>query len=173
MTDYTPTNFDLREAWTEYRADGGPRVVVETAAFDEFYRWLAAHDQGIRDAVKLSAMTAREHLEAAWEAAYEVPEGQVIPKGTRYLLRISDHEVAAVEAGIDLREGPSARTLDPLPPVIPDDCMAVWASVAYSKARMLWVRDIGSTGSGNWSNGDDVVIGEALIDPKPVPEEER
>ena len=172
MSEFTPSNESLRYAWREMRLS---RSWDEADA--EFERWLAAHDQSIRDAVKPPELTAKEHLKAAWDAAHPVPPNGRIPKGTKYLTRCGGQDVVTAEAGIDLRGGPDIRTLEPLPMVIPDDCMAVWASTRGDESRRVWVRvNGGRTGrEDEWDDGNlDAWFAETseLIDPKPVPEEE-
>lgn len=71
------------------------------------------------------AMTAREHLDAAWEAAH-VPEDGIIPAGADYLWRsaatgrvvqaLPDEEDASAGAGGSIER----RLLDPLPPARPE-----------------------------------------------------
>jgi len=162
-------------AWIEW--DTGDGVSTECEARGNWYRFLDAHDKGIRDAVKPPELTAKEHLEAAWEAAHPVPANGRIPKGTKYLTRCGGQDVVTAEAGIDLRGGPDIRTLEPLPSLIPDDCNAVWASTREDESRRVWVR---SAGCGAhlvdlWDDGRaiDYTKTSDLIDPKPVPEEER
>lgn len=180
MTDYTPSIICIRNRYALWgRSANGNKWDDSMAEFDRF---LAAHDQGIRDACRPAEMTAREHLEAAWEAAHPVPPDVRIPKGMEYLVRINDHATPALRrAAGDFRGSPIVRTLDPLPPVIPDDCMAVWASTRKDESRRVWVRATGSMAGlpdkwGVWDDGNrdaDYALTRELIDPKPVPEEER
>ena len=173
MNEKTPSDAEMRSAWAAFRLLGGSAVPSATSKA-EFDRFLAAHDQGIRDAVKL---TAREHMDAAWEAAHPVPPNVRIPKGTEYLVRISPSAVPALRrAGRDFHGSQIVRTLDPLPPVIPDDCDYVWASAPDDMGeRSIWTR----TSDGRWESrmprgSCTVQYPESdLIDPKPVPEEER
>ena len=127
----------------------------------------------------LADLTAREHLEAAWEAAHPVPPNVRIPKGMEYLVRISAGATPALRrAASDFRGGPLARTLDPLPPVIPDDCMAVRATgkCAPGLGRTIWQRSNDGTEWFAIDQADGSLWADSfshLIDPKPVPEEER
>ena len=148
----------------------------------EFDRWLAAYAQGVRNAVVRPELTAKEHMEAAWDAAHPVPKGSVIPAGTPSLSRPPHGETEYFPVGIDhdftVREGDDVRTLEPLPPVIPDDCDAVWASTRENGSRRVWVRATGVMAGrvDVWDDGNnnaDYAETSELIDPVPVPEEER
>ena len=171
MNEFTPSNDNLRDAWRAVRTG---KSWDEACA--EFNRWLDAHDQGIRDAVERPELTAKEHLEAAWEAAYPVPKGQVIPAGKLFIVRHKQGQFTTTT--VDTPSIPTSwiRTLTPLPPVIPDDCDYVWASVSDDRGdRSIWTR----TSDGRWesrmprSNCTVRYPEDDLIDPKPVPEEER
>lgn len=173
MNEFTPSNENLRDAWREVRPG---RSWDEAIA--EFDRWLDAHDQGIRDAVKPPELTAKEHLEAAFEAAYPVPEGLDVPAGVPIISRWKDgdiwfHATGSAPVPTNCVE---VRTLEPLPPVIPDDCNAVWASTREDESRRVWVRVTdGENLRDLWDNGNlfaDYAETSDLIDPKPVPEEE-
>jgi len=60
MTDYTPDNEEIREMY--WACSGEPRR--DSGAWDEFDRWLAAHDaQVLRDA-------ANKFAEGAWVGAF-------------------------------------------------------------------------------------------------------
>ena len=274
MNEYTPTFNDIHIAYANYRVEEGRCSWDE--AIEECDRFFIAHDQGIRDAVKPPEMTAREYLEAAFEAADPVPEGRDVPVGVTIIARRengkiwvlatgltsgayddidvrtleplppavrppTDPDSAAgmsekadklaryivsrlaeatpadlVEAAFDdaypLPEGrklpadtpylwkdepveghtrivfwpngdpfenaysDDVRTIDPLPPLIPDDCNRVFASVEWNPARLIWIRGIGDPdrwraadgNAGGWN-----ALTRDLIDPKPVPEEER
>ncbi len=68
------------------------------------------------------------------------------------------------------------RTLEPLPPLIPDDCNRVFASVEWNPVRLIWVRaddDSDFWRAADGTVGNWVAYTDELIDPKPVPEEER
>lgn len=175
MNEFTPSNENLRYAWREVRPD---RSLDEADA--EFERWLAAHDQGVRDAVRPAEMTAREHLEAAFEAAFPVPEGRMIQRNTGYLSWRNGECVGVYSKGVSYetpgRDGDlERRTLDPLPPSIPDDCKAVWANWDEDGGRYVWNRH--PNARDDWHTisaaGELIRARESnLIDPKPVPEEE-
>ena len=77
--------------------------------------------------------TACEALALAWEVAHEVKEGQVIPKGTRFL-QDSDSGLREYTAQVDFKIRPDfapVRTLEPLPEPDPEwlDAPAVIAHV--------------------------------------------
>jgi hypothetical protein len=169
MTDYTPRTIDVRGGYAASRL--ASNNIGWFYGFIEFDRWLAAHDQGVRD-----AMTAKEHLEAAWDAAYPVPANGRIPKGTKCLTRYVGQDVVTAEAGCDLRGGPDIRTLEPLPPLIPDGTPAVWASTKDCDGRRVLVLSEEPIGDmlRYWRDGDgDEYRDEQLIDPAPIPKEER
>lgn len=168
----TPSTENVR---SQYQAGRfvGQSYDESTAEFD---RWLSAYAQGVRNSVVRPTMTAREHLEAAREAAYEVREGQVIPANTGYLSWRNGECVGVYSKGVSYeapgREGDlERRTLEPLPPLIPDDCNLVWAGNGH---RFVFHRD--PSNPDRW-NGYDVaghtinVHVDCLIDPKPVPKE--
>jgi hypothetical protein len=146
-----------------------------TNLFDE---WLESHDAEVRNEAIIArdTRTSAELIEAAWDAAYPVPPNGRIPKGTKYLTRCGGKDVVTAEAGIDLRGGQDIRTLEPLPPLIPDDCKEVRASSYEDPLRSVWIRDARAVDA--WVAV--TVLGEVmrahtndLIDPKPVPKEER
>lgn len=103
--------------------------------------------------------TAREALDLAWELAHPVKEGDVIPKGTDYLVRYGKGErPATARTGSDRfaseYDEARARTLDPLPEPTPDwlDAPAVIAFVKghggdpqvfsrENKTGTQWLRD--------------------------------
>lgn len=147
--------------------------------FDE---WLESHDAEVRmDAIiARDTRTPDELLQAAWEAAFPVPEGR-IPSEVPYIARYEQTGgLMAFPTGkagdMHPSHGVEYRTLAPLPPLIPEDCMAVWASLKglgdpQNPTRCVWLRD---SGRHSWRNSWNVVAAEVdLIDPKPVPEEER
>lgn len=135
----------------------------------DFDEWLESHDAEVRN--ETPAMTAREHLEAAWDAAYPVPANGRIPKGTKYLTQYVGQDVVTAEAGCDLRGGPDIRTLDPLPPLIPDGTPAVWASTSDGiRVRRILVNTDHITRQ--WIDMYDTTYADAdLIDPVPIPKE--
>lgn len=174
MNEFTPSNENLRDAWRAVRVG---RSWDEANA--EFERWLAVHDQGIRDAVKPPELTAKEHLEAAWEAAFPVPEGRKVPAGVPFIVRWKDGDFWVYPTGSAAGSGVGGevRTLEPLPPLIPDDCNAVWASTRGDESRRVWVRATGLMGDlvDVWDDGNnnaDYAETSELINPVPVPEEE-
>lgn len=175
MTEFTPTTGGLRDHYAGSRLDGDG--VDYDCAISEFDRWLDAHDQGIRDAVRPPELTAREHMEAAFEAACPVPKGRDVPEGVPIISRWKDgdiwfHATGSAPVPTNCVE---IRTLEPLPPVIPDDCKEVRASSDEDPLRSVWIRDARAVDA--WVTV--TVLGEVmrahtndLIDPKPVPEEE-
>lgn len=175
MTEFTPSNENLRDAWREVR----PGRSWDEAR-DEFDRWLAAHDQGIRDAVKRPDLTAKEHLEAAFDKAHPVPKGRDVPVGVPLIAHHVNGDIWVYATGfISWNAAPTdrveVRTLEPLPPLIPDDCKEVRASSDEDPLRSVWIRDARAVDA--WVTV--TVLGEVmrahtndLIDPKPVPEEE-
>lgn len=168
MTDNTPSTRAVRMAATNFDS------AITEAHWD---RWLAAHDQGIRDAVKPPAMTAEEYLEAAWNIAYPVSKGQVIPAGSPVMARDPDDGGLIYEPSgyrTDFKEDSLScyerRTLTPLPPLIPDDCLAVWASTEDCDVRRIMMRS--TVSPWGWLDSDgDTYDDDALIDPVPVPPE--
>lgn len=125
--------------------------------------------------------TAREHIEAAWEAAYPVPDGRHIPAGTPVMWRnpVGDHRIVFVPEGYLFGtngSGKYIRTVEPLPPLIPDNCNAIWASTSDDTNRSVWVRITGSTAGfvDLWDNGNrDTAYAKIadLINPVPIPKE--
>lgn len=177
MNENTPSTNQISYGWAAFR--GETSGVSSDAAYAEFNRWLDAHDQGIRDSVKPPEMTASEYMQAAWDAAYEVPEGREIPKDTLIIVRHKPGQFTITSVATSSIPTSWIRTLDPLPPVIPDDCDLVWAGRQGEilAGRLVWHRQPGSArrlwktwlpdGRTSTAPEDD------LIDPKPVPEEER
>lgn len=179
MNEYTPSNENLRDAW---------RAVRFGKSWDEanaeFERWLAARDQSIRNECLPADMTAQELIDLAFYTAYRVQGGVTIPAWTPLFCRDprDDGSILYVPHGYStartqpLSGIPEYRTLAPLPTVIPDDCNRVFASAPFNPDRLIWVRAIDDADRwhaadgtpGNWSAHTD-----QLIDPKPVPEEER
>ena len=88
--------------------------------------------------------TAREALDLAWELAHPVKEGQIIPKGTRYLQRVegdlreyTEYRDTAISKGRSIL----VRTLDLPPDPLPDwlDAPAVIATPGWGPDREVWV----------------------------------
>lgn len=175
MNEYTPTTDDVRSAYMESR-NATCAIRGETSE-NEFDQWLTVHDQGIRDAVRPAEMTAKEHTQSAWDAAYEVPEGRKIPAHTPYIVRWTREMFSVNRAGFDTAfdADSSIRTLDPLPPVIPADCNLVMAG-RRGDVRRPWTRHSNPSWHGTWfsvtSTGKAISTAESLlIDPKPVTKE--
>ncbi len=183
MTEYTPTTISIRNRYAIERksVDGNPW----DDSMAEFDRWLAAHDQGIRDAVKPPAMTAREHQEAAFDGAFPVQENQVIPAHTPLFSR----DIGDGGATLYLPDGLSTpriqtsssgceyRTLDPLPPLIPEGTPALWASTEDCDVRRVLALACNRSIPADrriWRDGDGDTYRDAeLIDPVPIHKEER
>lgn len=174
MSEHVPSMNDLRLAWREYRQD-----LSSEAAEGELCSFFAAHDQGIRDAVKPPELTAREHLEAAFDKAHPVPKWRNVPVGVTIIARRKNGDFWAHARGwtSGAYDPIEVRTLEPLPPLIPDDCNAVWASTREDESRRVWVR---SAGCGAhlvdlWDDGRaiDYTKTSDLINPVPVPPEEE
>lgn len=180
MNEYTQTTDEIVAAYVESRRSTSQ--VPERQGREEFDRFLDAHDQGIRDAVKPPELTAKEHLEAAFEAAYPIPEGRDVPEGVPVIVRWEDGEIRVHAMGSTAKNRVTndyieVRTLEPLPTLIPDDCNAVWASTREDESRRVWVRFTGFTPGLDdaWDDGNldaDYAETSDLIDPKPVPKEE-
>ena len=111
--------------------------------------------------------TAREALDLAWELAHPVKEGQIVPKGSRYLAKQTSglKECTAV-FDIKMSPGyaPALRTLDPLPDPEPDwlDAPAVFATTGWC-AREIWLPQTDGQwkctcchSESHWSNLEDV-----------------
>lgn len=179
MNEFTPTTGGVRGHYAGSRLDGDG--VDYGYAISEFDRWLAAHDQGVRDAVKPPELTAKEHMEAAFEAAYPVPKCRGVPPGVPIIARWEDGEIWANATGSTAQtavtnDNAEIRTLDPLPPLIPDDCNAVWASTRDDESRRVWVRATGFMAGleDEWDDGNrdaDYAEPSDLINPVPIPEE--
>lgn len=139
----------------------------------DFDEWLESHDAEVRNEAIIArdTRTPAELIQAAWKAAYPVPANGRIPKGTKCLTRYVGQDVVTAEAGCDLRGGPDIRTLDPLPPVIPDGTPAVWASTSdgIDTRRVLVLTEYVDR---TWRDGEgDTYHDDDLIDPVPIPEE--
>lgn len=125
------------------------------------YKWLSDKEMAENGYVldTPAPKTAREALDLAWELAHPVKEGQVIPKGTDYLVRYGKGErPAPARTGSDRfaseYDEARARTMDPLPEPTPDwlDAPAVLAFVKghggdpqvferENKTGTQWLRD--------------------------------
>lgn len=133
------------------------------------------HELTVKDA------TPAYLIQAAWDKAYPLPEGRKLPAGTPYVCKrgpVERHTRITFWPNGDRFENAYSediRTLEPLPPVIPDDCMAVWASIQDNSSRLIWIRESGDPDAWNTA-GDDGKLWHTwtdnLIDPKPVPTEE-
>ena len=174
------TDIDIFEAATNYGC------IVGTVEFDE---WMKAHDAEVRN--EPPELTAKEHLEAAFEAAHPVPKGLDVPAGVPIITRWDDGEIRVHAMGSTAKNRGTndyieARTLEPLPPVIPDDCNAVWAGNEWlpDGVRALWVREsdvlwrhiVTQAEAQKWCDGTlafDVLtaVSDELINPVPVPSE--
>lgn len=180
MTEHTPTDSCIRNRYALW----GKKMYGTSwdNSMAEFDRFLDAHDKGIRDAVKPPEMTAREHLEAAFEAAYPVPKWRDVQMGVPVIVRWEDGEIRVHAMGSTAKNRVTndyieVRTLDPLPPAIPDDCMVVRASCEDTPrlGRTIWQR---SNDAKKWfalDPADGAWYEEPLsdlINPVPVPEEE-
>ena len=170
----TITTDDVRKFATNAKMRTFPNL------FDE---WLESHDAEVRmDAIiARDTRTPVDLIQAAWEAAYELPEGRKLPAGTPYVCKRGP-----VEGRIRISFWPNGdrfenaysediRTLEPLPPVIPDDCYYVWAQVerpTHRSARIIF-RRIDRDGWMGVYKGSDIeeCTTADLIDPKPVPKE--
>ena len=89
--------------------------------------------------------TAREALDLAWELAHEVRPGQVIPKGTPYLVKDASglkEYIAWLDLTIIPAHATVMRTFDPLPDPEPDwvDAPAVIAVCNDIMAHAVFVR---------------------------------
>lgn len=164
-----------------------PKNWMSECDFDE---WLESHDAEVRmDAIiARDTRTTDELLRAAWNAACPVPEerdASSIPADARIIWRMGighDYDVYVGIAGDMSADLPqmiaygTVRTLAPLPPVIPDDCIAVWASTKDCDGRRVLVLSEEPIGNmlRHWRDGDgDEYRDEQLIDPAPIPKEER
>lgn len=123
-------------------------------------------------------LTAKEHLDAAFEAAYPVPKWYGVPTGVMTISRWDDGKIFVHAMGVPAMtdDRVEVRTLEPLPPVIPDDCEWVLAGCArLGDERFYWRRDRSerypwrTINAEGWSCGATTAD---LIDPKPVPKEE-
>lgn len=86
------------------------------------------------DPLEPTPTTAREALDLAWELAYEVKEGQVVPVGTEFFYR-NAHKVKVAEFSFKITASMARnhRALDPLLGPEPDwlDALAVFAYCGY------------------------------------------
>lgn len=177
------TDIDIFEAATNFG------YIVGKVEFD---KWLESHDTEVRaDAIiARDTRTPDELLQAAWEAAFPVPEGR-IPSEVPYIARYEQTggfmAFPTGKAGdMHPSHGVEYRTLSPLPPLIPDDCNAVWAGNEWlpDDVRVLWVREsdvfwrhiVTQAEAQKWCDGTlafDVLtaVSDELINPVPVPSE--
>lgn len=89
------------------------------------------------------AMTAREHLDAAWEAAH-VPADGIIPEGRMFLDRGTAGVVVVGAAGNDLASRGSSwerRLVDPPTPARPEGAEEIEALLTGSYAEPRYVAD--------------------------------
>jgi hypothetical protein len=150
---------------------------IDSSDFDE---WLESHDAEVRNEAIIArdTRTSAELIEAAWDAAYEVPEGRTIPAGTPTVMKYKDGTIMWNMKGstyeIEFIETDRIRTLEPLPPVIPDGTPAVWASTKDCEGRRVLVLSEEPIGDmlRHWRDGDgDEYRDEQLINPVPIPKE--
>ena len=96
--------------------------------------------------------TAQEALELAWDLAYEVSDGRIIPEGTRYLESHGDGlKIYTAQRDIKARSPELAsmvRTLEPLSGTGPYwlDAPAVLAATSMCPDQKIWV----PTSGGVW-----------------------
>lgn len=128
--------------------NGDARAVKVTDAGGRRNDWVDAYGRVSYDDLACSdytiiaqgPMSAREYLEEAWEAAYPVPEGAVIPAGTPYILRTSTGSIGYYAHGaaevIPSPVAQSHRTLEPLPEPEPEWVKAkfIWADLGGERA---------------------------------------
>ena len=111
---------------TATHADGGRAMKIDAVAPSWITPWRSYLSDGqmglcdyTLDSFEPRPASVREALDLAWELAHEVKEGQVIPKGTRYISRFRGGGLATFTASIDWASSPrdaeNIRTLDPLP----------------------------------------------------------
>lgn len=147
---------------------------------DEWNTWLKAHDSELIKNTALKPASPAEMIQVVWKGSYEVPPGQTVPKGVRFLYR--EEESGLVEMRVSngivvSMEGNPCRTLTPLPPLIPDDCQWVWASTTDDPERTVWRRHSTEGADPQWSSldldGKRTIYARDLVDPVPVqPESE-
>ena len=133
---------------TATRADGYRAMKID---YYEGPRWLAKNglyldEEGMAgsgytlDPIEPAPVSAREALDLAWELAHPVKEGQIVPKGTRYLeLHNSRLREGTAVFGFKIISvlAPLVRTLDPLPDPEPD-----WLDAPAVLAKLdKWDRD--------------------------------
>ena len=177
MSEHVPSINDLRLAWRKYLQD-----LSSEAAEGGLCSFFSAHDAGVRNSVVRPEWTAKEHLEAAFDAADPVPANGRIPKGVEIIARWKNGDLWSYAMGSvsEIYDYMEVRTLEPLPPLIPDDCEWVLAGCAGLEdgERYYWRRGrIESEGwSGSWwsvSAGGWARCArmDELIDPVPIPKE--
>ena len=91
-----------------------------------------------------ASTTAREAVELAWELAYEVKEGQVIPEGA-WLVERRDNKITVekntfFDITVDEWGAENIRTVEPLPEPEPDwlDAPAVLARTDNDQFLRVW-----------------------------------
>lgn len=167
------TTGEISEAVADYFA-------CDTGSFDE---WMKSHDAEVRNEAIIArdTRTPAELIQAAFEAAHPVPDGRNVPPGVAIIARwddgdISFHAMGRAPGTSVPNDHVEVRTLEPLPPVIPDDCDLVMAR-REGDVRRPWTRHSNPSWHRTWfsvtSAGKAISTAESfLIDPKPVPEEE-
>ena len=150
-----------------------------------FNEWLESHDTEVRAETledvmhdRVADLTPDELIQAAWDAAYPVPEGRTIPAGTPNVMKYKDGTIMWNVMGstyeIEFIETDRIRTLDPLPPLIPDGTPAVWAStVDYGVRRVLTLSEEHPGDIPRYwrDGGGDTYRDADLIDPVPITKE--
>lgn len=152
---------------------------ISTHDFDSWLREVINDAEQAGREAWAETQTAGGLIEAAWEKAHPIPEGRVIPARLGFLRRgkggVNEARVNGVSYSINphANDGCEFRTLYPLPPLIPDDCPAVWASTADAPDRRIYLRSPNSDGEGLWESIEDYVTDADLIDPRPIPREDN
>ncbi len=87
----------------------------------DFDAWMADHDQGIRDEALEEVMheqwpTPQQLIGAAWDRAYEVPEGRTIPAGMPHLRHFLTGSIDYRPQGSEVPLGDGVR--HPASPVV-------------------------------------------------------
>ncbi|QCV95655.1 hypothetical protein [Acidipropionibacterium acidipropionici] len=147
---------------------------VNSHDFDE---WLESHDAEVRNEAIIArdTRTPADLIQAAWEAAYPTT-GRMIPARTPHIRHHLYGAMTYEASGTlgDIPGGENVRTLEPLPPLIPEGTPAVWASTKGCDVRRVLVLSEEPTGDilRYWRDGDGDEYADAdLIDPVPIPEE--
>lgn len=167
----------------EGRGDDDRTIPWKTAALNWEYRAEKAEQE--RDELRAAAvelapatpdprpLTAREHLEAAWEAAH-VPADGILPKGAEYVERYGDGSFyGPLTSGGGLRADHGVlerRLLDPPAPSRPEweDAPYVWADSAQGEGRVIWKRSTSDDGRVIWSSSGTWHPSWMLTNPAPV-----